>query len=377
MIKIARITPIFYPDTISDSLYNITKLQSFFGHKLTVICWNKSNKTVYEKINKNYKIIRLKGVNFALKPLVHASAYPYIPNLNRLIKNNDFDLIHAHSHLFLTTYSAVKTAHSLGIPSIVTIHGVMAKRDFFTNILQYGYLYTIAKKIFDYSSKIICLTRSDSMQIMKLGCPSDKICLIPNSVDTDFYKPDKYSLNNELIIWTGRMVPEKGLNYLIEAAIQILKDHKNIKFILVGSGPLKNELKKEISSKNLDGNISVIGPVNSVKIKKLLGKASIFVFPSVKEGMPKSVLEAMSMGKAIVASDIPGVNDLITDNYNGFLVPPKNSVILGEKIETLLMDSELKKRFGNNARKTVVTNFSYKSFLHQLDDLYMSVIKNC
>jgi len=283
--------------------------------------------------------------------------------------------LHAHSHLFLTTYSAVKTAKKLGIPSIVTIHGVLAKRDIVTNFLQYSYFYTLASQIFHNNTITICLTRSDAEQIANFGCPHEKIRVVPNPVDTELFKPLFVIEEDNLVVWVGRFVLEKGLKYLIEAARIVVSSNKNAKFLLVGKGPLRQSLNYLIRTLNLDDCVSIIGPIEREKIPKILARASIFAFPSIKEGMPKAILEAMSAGKAIVASNISGLSEIIENDFNGVLVQPRNANALASKIITLLEDKPVRNRLGRNARETVLKRFTWKRVLNQLDGVYKEAVE--
>jgi len=347
--------------------------QSNLGNKVVVFTWSKGKKPVLNSINKNFKILRLRGLNLAFKPFF--SEYPIVPNLDEMIRKEKPDILDAHSHLFLTTYSAVKTAKKLGIPSIVTIHGVLAKRDKVTNFLQYCYLYTFALKIFNNNTITICLTRSDAEQIANWGCPPEKIRIVPNPVDTELFKPLLGIEEDNLIVWVGRFVLEKGLKYLIEAARIVVNSNKNAKFLLVGRGPLRSSLTYLIRTRNLDNNVSIIGPIEHDKITNILARASIFAFPSLKEGMPRAILEAMSMGKAIVASNISGIGEIIENDFNGVLIQSRNAHALASKIMTLLEDKTLRNRLGRNARETILKRFTWKRVLDQLDRIYKEAVE--
>ena len=373
---VGRVVHKFHPKKGGDPFnsYYLSLNQSRLGKKVVVFTWGKEKRSVLYVINENFKFFRLKGLNLAFKPFF--SEYPIVPCLGKMIGKEKPDILHAHSHLFLTTYSAVKTAKNLGIPSVVTIHGVLAKRDLLTNFLQYSYLYTLALQIFKKSTISICLTRSDAEQIASFGCPPERIRIVPNPVDTELFKPRSEIEEENLIVWVGRFVPEKGLKYLIEAARIVANFNKKAKFLLVGWGPLRSSLNNLIRILNLDDIVSIIGPIEHEKIAKIIARGSIFAFPSLKEGMPKGILEAMSMGKAIVASNIFGLSEIIENNFNGLLVQPRNAKTLASKIITLLDDKALRNRLGRNARETVLKRFTWKSILNQLDEVYEEAIEN-
>ena len=372
---IGRVVHIFYPEAIGDpfNTYDLSLRQSRIGDKVVVFTWTKERNSCIEYINKNFRILRLRGPNMALPPFF--SEYPLIPNLSEFIKIESPDVIHAHSHLFLTTFSSIRIARKLGIPSIVSVHGLIADRDLLTNSLQNAYLHSIASWIFRNSTITICLTKSDANQVLQIGCPPEKIRIVPNAVDTELFKPYPNMEREDLVVWTGRFVPEKGLTYLIKAAKIVIDENSKVKFLLIGGGPLKSRLSGLIRSFHLEKNVFLIGPVKREEIAKYLAKACIFLFPSIREGIPKSVLEAMSAGKPVIASDIPGIKEVIKEGDNGILVPPKNPRMLAKAILTLLEDRSLRKKLGWNARKTVLDKFAWNKILNMLKSVYEEAIK--
>ncbi|RJS82027.1 glycosyltransferase family 1 protein [Methanophagales archaeon] len=228
--------------------------------------------------------------------------YPIFRNITSLIRRIDPDIIHVNSHLFLSNYQVIRVAKSIGIPSVMTVHGIMAERGLIMNIMQSFYLRTLSKKIFKEVSAIICLTKSDAKVIAKIVGNNNrmKINIIPNGIDIERFKPSLIKDPN-LIVWTGRLVPEKGLIYALKAMRKIIEEHNNVKLVLVGEGPLKNTLMRLTNKLGLAKRVVFTGMLDRMKIAKLLSKTSIFIFPSLREGLPLSILEAMSSG-AVQAS---------------------------------------------------------------------------
>ena len=118
-----------------------------------------------------------------------------------------------------------------------------------------------------------------------------------------------------------------------------------------------------------------MGPLEHKEVADMLAKASIFAFPSYKEGMPRAVLEAMSTGKAVVASDIPGMDEIIENGINGVLVQPRDANALGDAIIALLNDKKLREELGRNARQTILKSFTWKNHLTQLEKIYDKAIE--
>jgi len=295
--------------------------------------------------------------------------YPVLRGVSRYIRMVGPDVVHVNSHLFLSSYDAVRAAHSLGVPSVVTVHGVVVKRGLILDVLQGIYLRTVARRLFDKVSAVICLTRGDAESVARIVGSGDKIFVVPNGVDTELFKPASVK-DSSLIAWVGRLVPEKGLVYLLRAMRMVVEERGDARLVLVGDGPLRTELMSLADRLGLGGRVDFVGPVGRGEVAELLSKSSVFVFPSLREGLPFSVLEAMACGLPVVGSDIPGVNDVVRHEENGFLVPPRDSKALAENILALLDDDEIRRRFGVEARKAIVNNYGWDTVLKKIEKIY-------
>lgn len=206
-----------------------------------------------------------------------------------------------------------------------------------------------------------------------------KISVIPNGVDTNLFKgltlprQDQTLLENRrlTVLFVGRLEKQKNLKNLIMAVskLKILKKKmhdrasKNLislKLVFIGFGSLEAELTE--LAQNLHVDLQVQFPVANDKLPRIYRRADIFVLPSLVEGHPKSLLEAMSCGLPCLASNISGVNEIIVDGENGLLAEPTVEGI-AEGLEKLAIDSELRRRLGKAARETVVEKFDKKKLI--------------
>ena len=369
-MHIARVVHVFYPEAIGDpyNSYELSLRQAARRHRVTVITWTRQRTAHWEKITDRFEVCRSKGINFKLDGVI--SDYPFLPNLASVLKNIKPDIVHAHSHLFLSTFTAIKEAKKLRLPSVLTVGGVSVVRDAFINFIQQSYLYTVGKWIFRNASRIICLTRSDAYEVMKYGADSSKIRIVPNAVDLNMFRPSKEKSNDPLFVWVGRFVPEKGLHHLVKAIEIVVRECKEAKFILIGDGPMLPLIKKVVKNSGLNDYVRFTGVMDPKSVSHFLSKATGFVFPSLKEGMPKAVLEAMACGLPIIASNISGIDEFVTNGYDGLLVPPEDHQALGEAIMNVISDRNLAAKLGANARKTVETNHNWDTVLGVLDSVY-------
>ena len=374
-MHIARVIHVFPPEAIGDPFYSyeLSLRQAASRHRVTVITWTRERSADKEEVTKGFEVCRLKGINFRLNGKI--LEYPYLPNLSSVLKSIKPDIIHAHSHLFLTTFSAVKEAKKLRLPSVVTVHGVSAERGTFTNFAQHSYLCTVGKWIFKNATRIICLTKSNAYEVMKYGADRLKIRIVPNAVDLNLFKPSKKKAKDPLFVWVGRFVPEKGIHYLVKAIEVVVRECKDAKFILIGDGSMLPLTKKMVKRSGLNDYVRFTGFMDPKSVSHILSKATAFVFPSLKEGMSKAVLEAMACGLPIIASNISGIDEFVTNEYDGLLVPPKDPRALGEAIIKVIRDTNLAARLGQNSRKTVETNHNWNTVLDTLGSVYEEALR--
>ena len=367
-MKIARIRHLFFPDMPKDYFYDLSSWQVQKGHEVDIITWNQSGVSCIQRVPEGFSIHSMKGLNFAIPGMFEH--YPFLPGLNSELCKLKPDIIHAESHLFLPSAQAIFKANKMGIPSIISVHGVFASRDFTTNLFQKTFIQTLGIDVFRKADFIICLTSSDAREISTYGIPTKKIRLVPNAVDTNLFVPNSIK-DDSLIVWVGRYVNEKGIEYLIHAVKIVKEKNQDARFLLIGYGPLKAKMQKLAVDIGIPpGCIVFAERMRRQEIAAVLGKAAIFVFPSLKEGMPLALLEAMASGNAIVASEIPGVNEIVQNDENGLLVLPRDPQAIASAILRLLDDRSLQKRLSINARKSVEENFSIDRMLTALDLVY-------
>jgi len=371
-MKIARIRHLFYPDMPRDYFYELSARQVERGHQVDVLSWRKKGKCSEKKVTEGFNIHRLNGFNLFFGSLIEE--YPYLPELSSKLENLRPDIVHAESHLFLTTVQAVRKAKRSGLPCVVSVHGVFADRGSIINSAQRFYLQTLGLKIFKDADRIICLTRSDVEEIYRLGCSSEKIRLIPNAVDATIFKPSNKRESN-LVVWVGRFVNEKGLEYLVEAAKIVADSFNEVRFLLIGYGPLKEDILRLVNKLELEDFVRLVGPLSRNEIARILGKATIFVIPSLKEGMPLALLEAMASGVAVIGTNIPAFTCLFSHEKEGIIVAPKKSDELAKSILNLLKDRNLRQKLGHNARNLVKEKYNWSKILDNLESVYVEAIE--
>jgi glycosyltransferase involved in cell wall biosynthesis len=180
----------------------------------------------------------------------------------------------------------------------------------------------------------------------------EKIEVIPNYVDTELFRPlDSISQIPGRIIYVGRLDPIKNLEALIEAVSRI----PQASLSLIGCGDAEQRLRQ--LAQEWHGNVDFLGALPNFQIPTEINRSEIFVLPSLQEGHPKALIEAMACSKAVLGSDVPGIGDVIRHGETGWLCNP-DAQSLEQALRILLKNAPLRARLGQNARQFILGEFS-------------------
>jgi glycosyltransferase involved in cell wall biosynthesis len=211
-------------------------------------------------------------------------------------------------------------------------------------------------QIFSKADEIVVTTEQIRGEVIdRYKVAAGKVSLIPNYVEMQRFAPSEKQRNSRFTIgFVGRLAYEKNLANLIEAVSQL-----DVNLVLVGSGPLEAELKEKSRKK---ANIRFLGAVSNAQLPELLNSWDLFVLPSLYEGHPKALLEAMACELPVVGARVDGIKEIISDHQNGVLCEP-DSESIRKAVQTLVEDEDLRKRLGKNGREFVAENFSLEHIL--------------
>jgi glycosyltransferase involved in cell wall biosynthesis len=367
-LKILRVAPDIYPQIVGGfgiHIHEMSKEQVRLGHDVTVYTASKGVNSEYKADGDYY--VR----NF--KPLVKVFGNPIIPNmLFDLIKEqSDHDIVHAHSHLFFSTNLSVIARQFGSTPLVITNHGLNSQTA--PEWFQKLYNATGTRLTFVAADKILCYTETEKKELVDLGIKSEKIEVIHNGIDTDLFVPTKeLGFDKRNLLWVGRCVKGKGLDYLIDAFSILKTRHPDVTLTMVGEGADKNRIAQKIRDLNLENSIMMKDFVPNSEIVDMYQNSSVFVLPSLEEGVPRTILEAMSCGIPVVCSRLPQLVDIV--DGGGLLVSVKDPQALATAISEVLSDSSLVQKFRKNGRRNVVENYSWKDTVKKTVQLYKELI---
>lgn len=286
-------------------------------------------------------------------------------SLIRHIKEGKFDVVHTHSSK--TGLLGRIAAKITGVKKIVhSVHGFAfpaAKSKI--QYIVYFLMEYLAKYFTDH---LIVLNKTDyHYAVSKLGYSKNKVSIIPNGVDIDYFEPSLKDNKEITFLMVGRLWQQKDPLTLIKAAAK-LKFPQKIIIIIAGDGDLFDACSSYIKNNNLSKVVALHGWVSDVK--GLLDKADVFILPSKWEGMPLAILEAMASGLPCIVTDIPGNNDLVVSGENGLLFPIGDYKLLSEHIDRLANDDILRAEMSEASRHFAVQRYSLDERNKKIIELY-------
>lgn len=300
------------------------------------------------------------------------------------IKSISPDIIHFHDSVDIEVmrfcqqhFPVVRTVHDneLFCPNMFFINQSICNQSLTSMCAQKGCISTDVLN--DYTERIQIYKKfnfityfSDSIhdRLLAYGFNSDKIVKIPTLIDTKS-KNDYVPIDEDnIILFTGRVVEYKGVEFLIRAVARLT--HKNWKVVLAGTGDTiyVKKLVKLCVQLGISDKISFVGHLMRSELESYLARAKVFVFPSIgHEGYGYSGADARSFGIPIVAFDVGGVEEWLIDGYNGYIVPVKDVDAMAKAIDKILLDGSLFNRLRENA---YTWNRDYPSVESQIDSMY-------
>lgn len=300
----------------------------------------------------------------------------YIPWLLFFVKKRKIDLMHAHGARVNLWGSVVSLFTK--VPIISTEHNIDIWRE---GAVLYNFIDRLIGRI---NSKRVGVSQAVCEMLNVKGMNKSKIICINNGINVrvfddnfeniNFVEPSNSNEDRVVIGTIGRLVQQKGHKYLIHAFSKLAELYDQCILVIVGEGPLENELRALASSYGLDGKIVFTGV--RTDIPACLASFDIFVLPSITEGLPLVLLEAMASKKAVVASAVSGVPYVIDDGVDGVLVPPKDIEKIVFELERLIVNASLRESLGVKALHKVTNHFNAKRMIADYENLYLETIEN-
>ena len=320
----------------------------------------------------NYKDQKQKGLKILRLRSTRVAGLVIIPSLlYRLLRVPRFDIYHVHvAQAFIpeTTLIAAKIKRA---PMVAHFHLDVAPSGKFGFIFK-AYKKFLLPRTLRSASRVVVFSEAQSQLVQqKYQVREDRVSIIPNGVREDFFYKGTRTLHaRPRILFVGRLSPQKNVIQLLQALVGV---SERFEVFIVGDGELRPELEQFAKDMELK-NVHFTGRADGKEVVNFYAQSDIFVLPSLHEGMPLVLLEAMAMGLLPVVTDVPGSREIITDNKNGLIVPLNDSVSLQNKLLKLRNDSKTYKKLTEHAR-LLSKLYGWKRVAAEFEELYEATLE--
>jgi len=329
------------------------------GHDIHTIIIQEKGIPSYERRNERYSVHAI--------PFTKTFTYTfgeciYFFRLLLLIKSISPDIVHAQ--MLQNGRFAVLLKWLLGVKAATSSRG----SDIYT--VSDLYKRTIGTFVVKNSDVVIALT--DHMKEALQGVHNREIEIVPNGIDSVPLGND--GKREDIVVSVGRLSRIKGHRYLIRAMKTVSREFSYVRLFIIGDGEERDSLQQEISRLGLDDVVHLQGSLPNLEVMEWMGRAKVFVLPSLHEGFPNALLESMSVGTPVITTMVAGIPSIVSEGIEGFLVPHSNEQALSEKIIELLGDDGLRKRMGENA-KSRAGLYLWENVISNLEGIYRHMIR--
>lgn len=322
-------------------------------------------------------LIEASGIEF--KALNRGRNDRLIPRVVRLLcglmKERQIHIVRTHG--YGANLNGRIAALLCGIPCVPSVHNVYTKERKIHRRIANNLLGRITDNVVAVSEAV----REDVIRFDRVD--RSKIMVLRNGVDTEMFRPEENAEgirrelgigdNDRVIGFVGRLVPAKGLTYLIEAFAELKKEIGHVKLLIVGRGALLGDLREMAAKKALQDDIIFTGERSD--ISAILSCLDMFVMSSEREGLPNALLEAMAVAIPPVVTTAGGMREVVQDGVTGLVVPVADSAALSLGMKRLLLDKDSARAMGRAARAHIEKNFSIRATAHMWEELYREMLK--
>ncbi len=361
--RIAMVSDWYYPKVggIEYAIYSLARGLSRRGHSVEIITRRyPAGFGVKPPEIDGVEVIRVgrPSLNRILSPKAYVELYG-------VLRRGNYDIIHAHALDSPMSLFSIIAGKLLDIPVVVTNHSLVGSSKLRPFLLAGG------KVFLSFTKAVIAVSSAVARETEQMT--DAPLYVIPNGID---FKPEPRGSNaGELVIGTvSRITKKKGVDEFVEIACELVKERKNLKFVVVGDGPLREKLERRIREKGLSDRFKFTGLVPREKVLEVLEGFDIFVMPSRDEAFGVAVLEAMGKGIPVVARNHSGVSDIVSHGVTGFLADTRDE--MRKYVERLIENQKLRESLSARAVETC-RRYSWEEICRRVERVYGDVLNGC
>jgi colanic acid/amylovoran biosynthesis glycosyltransferase len=289
----------------------------------------------------------------------------------------EYDLVHCHFGMTGISAAWLKELGLIKCPVLTTFHGTDV------NVLPKIYGKDYYKRLFENGNFFTVSSLFMKKQILSIGAPDEKIVRLPVGIFTDRFPfgERKFIFGDQLCILTiARLVPFKGIEYSLRAVAEVAKKYEKLRYLIIGSGPLKEQLEELAINLGISEIVEFAGSLPTEEIMKRVTQSHIFLLSGIVaedgscEAQGVVLLEAQAAGMPVVSTKVGGIPESVLDGSSGFLVPQRDVNALAEKLLYLIEHPEIWAQMGRAGRAHVEANYDINKLNDQLVELYEQIL---
>jgi len=326
------------------------------------------------------KTFRMLPIRSFFRPESIFFTVPYSWFLLHLVKEFSIDIVHAH-FAYPAGFAGILAKKATEKPLVVTLHGV----DIITEpSINYGIRLKktydrMVEKVVAHADKVFAASTFVYQEALNVGCDRERLVLLPNGVDLTRFHPEingafiakRLGVEKRPLVFTLRAhEPKNGIEYLIRAVPLVVKEIPETIFVIGGDGSLRKYHEALARKLKVDNSCMFVGRISPRELPYYYSACDIFVIPSVTEAFGIVTVEAMACGKPVIGTNVGGTRDIVSDEVSGFLVRPKESNDIANKIISLIENPKQRREMGIKGRKIAEENFDVNKRIDTILSVY-------
>lgn len=369
---------------LAQHVFDLTRALSEIGEEVHLITVGSNDAPEFEDVN-GVKVYRVYPYSVSSHDFVNWVTQLNVAMLERAVSvvndEGSFNIVHGHD--WLVAYASRAAKHAYKIPLVATIHATEYGRNYGLHNNMQRHISDVEWWMIYESWKVICCSRYMKGELHHVfQVPDDKIKIINNGVDTMAFRPkasnyrrDDYAAPGEqIVLYVGRLVREKGVQVLLDAIPHILKYRPGTKFVVAGRGPHEGSLRHQASVMGIANRVYFTGYVNDDLRNALYSWADAAVIPSLYEPFGIVALEAMAARAPVVLSDTGGLSEIVDHRVDGLKAYTGNSQSLADMIIWMLTDRNMAEIMKQKAFEKVLKHYDWHQIAAQTREVYRDIL---
>jgi glycosyltransferase involved in cell wall biosynthesis len=294
--------------------------------------------------------------------------------MRQLHMGQPFDVIHAHSAL-PCGHAAALLARDLGIPFVVTVHGLDVFNATFSQGMAARWRRQISASVYRQARTVVCISEKVRQNLIAGMGNQVRSTVVYNGADPELFSPDESTRSPRMeILAVGNLLLGKGQGLVIAAIDRIKKVYPDLSCSIIGDGPDSGKFAALVQRLGIENRVQFLGARSRSEVASAMRRCTLFALPARFEGLGCVYLEAMSCAKPIIACRGQGIDEIVRHGINGWLIPEDGLEELVEGISILLNSTDLRAKIGAAARRTIIDDLTLSHQAQRLVEIYRGAI---